>query len=364
MDRKSTETAHRGAGSGPFGSSPKGLISSRPSGGGGYGPLVGFIGAGVVGKALALALHRAGYPVVAAASRRLSSAQALAGPIDGCQACPEPQAVVDAAELVFIAVPDDAIGAVVEALAWRPGQMVVHTSGASSTDILSPASMIGALVGSFHPLQTFAGVEEALASLPGTTFALEGDPELLAVLQGMAEALRGRWLVLSPGDKALYHAAAVLVSNYTVALVDAACQLWQQLGVEPAQAVGALLPLLKGTVSNIERLGLPQCLTGPIARGDVDTVRRHLSALAERASALLPLYRELGLLTIPLGLAKGSLSREAAERLLRFLQDKGGWLPASRLDAPDDGAAGEAYVAVPHRLGSLAVGHAQIGKEE
>lgn len=282
-------------------------------------PKVGFIGAGVVGTTLAASLGAAGYPVVAAASRRLASAQRLASQVPGCSACAEAQPVADAAQLVFITTPDNAIVSVAGAVRWRPGQMVVHTSGAHSLDVLEAAAAQGALTGSFHPLQSFADVREAVASLPGTTFALEGEGELLCVLQELAEALGGRWLHVGPQDKALYHAAAVLVSNYTVALMQAASDLWAAWGARPQEAVAALMPLLRGTVRNIDRLGLPQALTGPIARGDTETVRWHLEALRERAPSLLPLYARLGLETIPIAQAKGDIDAAAAQEIASML---------------------------------------------
>jgi predicted short-subunit dehydrogenase-like oxidoreductase (DUF2520 family) len=141
--------------------------------------------------------------------------------------------------------------------------------------------------------------------MPGSTFALEGDGALLECLRQMVAALRGRAVELRPQDKALYHAAAVLVSNYVVTLMDMATRLWQQFGADPDLAAQALLPLLQGTVDNLRRLGLPDALTGPIARGDLGTVRRHMVALEATAPDLLPAYREMGLRTIPIAAALG-----------------------------------------------------------
>lgn len=280
---------------------------------------IGFIGAGTVGTTLAMALHRAAYPVVAVASRRFASAQALADRVTGCAAFPSPQAVADRADLVFITTPDDAIAEVVAAVTWRPGQGVVHTSGAVSLDVLAGARKRGAWTGSVHPLQTFADPEQGLALLPGSTFALEGDAPILPLLHALVEALGGRPLVLPPAAKTVYHIAAVLVSNYTVTLAKLATDLWATFGIAPDVALEALVPLLQGTSRNLQVLGLPAALTGPIARGDVGTVRRHLEALADRAPALLDVYRSLGRQTVPIAVAKGRLSPEAAAVLEHVL---------------------------------------------
>jgi predicted short-subunit dehydrogenase-like oxidoreductase (DUF2520 family) len=266
---------------------------------------VGFIGAGTTGGAFARCLAGAGYPVVAVASRTASSAEKLATRVDGCRAVADAQAVADAADLVFITTPDGAIGDVAAQVQWRPGTWVAHVSGAESLDVLEPARRAGASVGSIHPLQTFADHEQAVTSMPGSTFALEGDGALLECLREMVAALGGRAVELRPQDKALYHTAAVLVSNYVVTLMDMAATLWQQFGADQDSAAQALLPLLQGTVDNLRRLGLPDALTGPIARGDLGTVQRHLEALAASAPDLLPAYRELGLQTILVAAALG-----------------------------------------------------------
>jgi predicted short-subunit dehydrogenase-like oxidoreductase (DUF2520 family) len=292
-------------------------------------PRLGFIGAGTTGSAFARCLADAGYPVVAVASRTAASAERLAARLNGCRAVADAQAVADVADLVFITTPDAAIAGVAAQVRWRPGSWVVHVSGAESLDVLAPARRAGAAVGSIHPLQTFADYEQAVAAMPGSTFALEGDGALLECLREMVTALGGRAVELRPQDKALYHAAAVLVSNYVVTLMDMATRLWQQFGADPDSAPEALLPLLQGTVDNLRRLGLPDALTGPIARGDLGTVSRHLEALEAMAPDLLPAYRELGLQTIPVAAAlgrkraalgrSGGLDRRQAEALRDLL---------------------------------------------
>jgi len=281
---------------------------------------LGFIGAGTVGNALAIQLAERGYPVVAVASRRQKSASGLAGAVEGCQAVNRLQDVAEVADLVFITTPDDAINPVVTEVQWHPGQSVVHCSGADSTDILAPARQSGAQVGAFHPLQTFASVTQAIANIPGSTFALEAEEPLLATLKEMATSLDGQWIVLKAGDKVLYHAAAVIACNYLVTLVKLAIDLWQGFGIPPPQATQALLPLLRGTIINIERIGIPQCLTGPVARGDVGTIKKHLAALEETAPGVVSAYRELGRQTVPIAMAKGKIDQQQAEELLAIMQ--------------------------------------------
>lgn len=283
---------------------------------------IGFIGAGTVATALAVGLSNKGYPVVAVSSRGQDSARNLAELTSGCFAFSDNQDVADNAELVFITTPDDAIAPITCQIHWRSGHNVVHCSGADSADILEPARKAGALVGVFHPLQTFASLRQAMNNLPGTTFALEAEEPLLSRLKDMADALEGHWVELKAGDKVVYHAAAVLACNYLVTLVKLATDLWQTFAIPQEQAIKALMPLLRGTINNIDAIGIPQCLTGPIARGDTGTIKKHLSALQKVAPELVTTYQELGLKTIPIALAKGKINQKQADELKDILKQR------------------------------------------
>jgi predicted short-subunit dehydrogenase-like oxidoreductase (DUF2520 family) len=284
----------------------------------------GFIGAGTTGTALAVRLSQKGWPVVAVSSRTLSSARRLAKRVPSCRVYHTAQELADLAEMVFITTPDDVIAQVCSEVHWHKKQSVLHCSGAHSVDILGPAKKLGAAVGSFHPLQTFADVDQAIANLPGSTFALEGEEPLLSTLKELTRLLNGNWVELKPGDKVLYHAAAVFACNYLVTLVKLAQDLWKDFGVSPKEATRALLPLLRGTLNNIDNIGLPNCLTGPVARGDLGTIEKHLRALDARSPSLLTTYKELGLQTIPIALAKGKVNEQKAEemRVLLSLERK------------------------------------------
>jgi len=156
--------------------------------------------------------------------------------------------------------------------------------------------------------------------MPGTTFALEAEEPLLDTLKEMATALGGHWIVLKAEDKVIYHAAAVFACNYLVTLVKLAGDLWQTFGISPEATTQALLPLLKGTINNMATVGIPECLTGPIARGDTETVKKHLRALKKVAPDLVASYRELGLKTIPIAVAKGRINQGQAGQLEAILR--------------------------------------------
>ena len=286
---------------------------------------IGFIGAGTVGTALATRLSQKGARITAASSRSLISAERLASSLPHCHAYSSPQEVADVAELIFITTPDDAIPEVANEVHWHPGESVVHCSGAHSLDILKPANQAGANVGSFHPLQTFADINQAVENLPGSTFAIEAEEPLLSTLKELTSLLDGNWIELKPGDKVVYHAAAVFACNYMVTLVELATDLWQTFGVPQKEATKALIPLLRGTVNNINNIGLPDCLTGPISRGDLGTISKHLTALEDKNPSLLAAYKQLGLHTIPIALGKGKINEHKAEELKTlFTNSKGG----------------------------------------
>jgi len=275
-----------------------------------------------VGTGLAKGFARAGRDVVAVASRNIASAQTLAKRIRGARAC-APQEVADRADLVFLTVPDDAIEPVASIIRWRAGSACVHCSGAADLDLLKKAAADGAFTGGFHPLHMFGEPGESPDALSGCAIALAGPDALVEKLERLARSLGARPLRLPEGGRALYHAAANFSGAFVIALIEETIALWKKLGIAEADALAALLPLLRGTVDNVERLGAAGGLGSAVARGDLGTLRRHLDALARNAPDSLELYRILSLRTIPLALAKGTLKPETAKEITTLLWSRG-----------------------------------------
>lgn len=294
-------------------------------------PRIGVVGVGAVGMTLAWSLAACGYPVVTVMNRTPAVAAWLADRLPGCQVALSPAEMTTQAEVVILAVPDDALANVAASIPWRSGQAAVHCSGAAPARVLAIVGEQGALFGSFHPLLSIprnrpASADEALARLAGCTFAIEAPTSLAEILEVMAHRLGARAIFLQAQDRIPYHLAAVLASNYLVTLVSAATDLWGQFGISREEALVALAPLLRSTLANLEQLGLPQSLTGPIARGDTGTVRAHLGYLAnqqeqhlEEAVLLDEAYRILGLLSIPIAIDKGRLEADQVTALRRLL---------------------------------------------
>ncbi|MGR6837163.1 Rossmann-like and DUF2520 domain-containing protein [Syntrophomonas erecta] len=277
---------------------------------------IGIIGAGVVGTAVGVVLNQKGYEITGVHDIKSESTLQLVERI-GCTAHTSPQEVSRSADILFITTSDASIQNVVDTLADRKafyeGQVIVHMSGAQSSEILDRAKQFGAMVLSVHPLQSFANVDRAIDNLPGSVFSIEGDKEAYEVAVCIVETLQGEYCFIDRKAKPLYHAGACVVSNYLVTLIDFGIKLLESTGIPREAASKALMPLINGTVNNIQNIGIPRALTGPISRGDLTTILKHLDCLEEMAPELMRLYSWLGYYTAEIALEKGTIDTEAME---------------------------------------------------
>lgn len=293
-------------------------------------PAVAIIGPGKVGTALGVLAARAGIEVVAVGGGRRCSAQTAARLIGPAVRAVSSAEAAAAAPLILLTVPDDCIAHVcaqlTEQKAFAPGAFVAHCSGALASDVLAPArDTCCCETASMHPLQTFPSVEAAVARLPGTPFFIEGCPSACEMFDAFARAIGGRPCRIRSDTKALYHAAAAMTSNFLVTLLDAASAVMamalpESAGANRHEALAAMEPLLRATVDNVTAMGPEAALTGPIARGDVQTVQRHLQALERFSSEFRDAYRSMARLTVDLALRKGTLSEDAARELQALLR--------------------------------------------
>lgn len=268
-------------------------------------PGTAILGAGRMGQGIGLGLARAGWDVTLLAR----TARAVPPPLR-LVAGPPSGDVVRGAPLLVVATPDDQIGAAAEALGATggvgPGHVALHLSGLLDRAALAPLAGTGAALGSFHPLQTVANPVQAPARLRGAFAGIEGEPRAMAAGREIAGALGMTAVPVDPAAKPLYHAGAVFSANYTTALAGVARRLAVEAGVAADVAARMYLPLVAGAAGNLAELGIAAALTGPIRRGDLGTIRAHLTALPPD---LRPLYRMLGLAALELareaGLADG-----------------------------------------------------------
>jgi len=264
----------------------------------------GIIGTGIVGTALAVRLEEAGHECLGVHTRsRLSYVRFRKYlKIDHLTI----EELVPAVDILFITTQDGVIRSIAEKLSEnaliKSGQVWIHCSGSLPSEVLRVKESLPVCYLSLHPLQAFASVEEALTILPGTHFGIEGDKEELG--EEIVKDLGGIPHHILAEKKTLYHTGAVVASNYLVVLASFAVELFAEAGIPGEEALDSLLPLMRGTLSNLEQVGIPQALTGPIARGDAQVVQGHLDYMPPE---LVEIYQGLGLKALELGENKKAL---------------------------------------------------------
>ncbi len=282
---------------------------------------VGVVGAGRVGTALAVALRRAGHRVTGASAVSEASRSRVERYLSGTPVL-QPEEVIAAADLVLLTVPDDALGGLVAGLAATgaplAGRMLAHTSGRHGLAVLEPAVELGALPLALHPVMTFTGRPDDADKLAGISFGVTAPDVLRPAAEVLVMEMGGEPVFIAEEDRSLYHAALAGAANHLVTLVVQATDLLSRAGVaQPSRMLG---PLLSAALDNALRLG-DAALTGPVARGDVDTVAGHLAALQAHAPEALPAYLALARLTASRALASGMLTAPDAQRLLDVLAE-------------------------------------------
>ncbi|MBN2373611.1 DUF2520 domain-containing protein [bacterium] len=278
------------------------------------------IGAGRVGTAMACLAKERGYRIIGLCCLHFEKAKIAAVFLNQSGAAYEaPGPWLKDADITLITTPDGEIGRVCGQIAakgyFRQGSVVAHCSGAHPSSILVTASDAGCHTGSIHPLQSCATQELAIKAIPSSYFCIEGSEYARDELKGLALAIGGRILEIATADKPLYHAGAAVASNFLVAVINFALTLYENIGIDRQKGVQALAPLFEGTINNIKSVGIPEALTGPIMRGDLETVEAHLAALKEKMPGYIGLYCALGHETVKVALAKGTINQEIGRRI-------------------------------------------------
>lgn len=283
---------------------------------------IGIIGAGVVGTAVGVILREKGYLFAGIYDKQSASAETLGKRI-GCRVFDSVQKLSESSDILFITTSDSTIQEIVVILAdcraFHGEQIIIHMSGAHSSEILNRAREMGAKILSVHPLQSFANPDQAIKILPGSVFSIEGDREAYEIAEDIVDSLGGEYFFIDSKAKPLYHAGACVVSNFMVTIIDFGVKLLGKAGIPQNEAVRALMPLITGSVKNIEKIGIPDALTGPIARGDLNTVSHHLSSLEEMAPEFIELYKCLGFYTTELAMKKATIDSKKREDLQKML---------------------------------------------
>jgi predicted short-subunit dehydrogenase-like oxidoreductase (DUF2520 family) len=286
---------------------------------------VGVVSAGRVGAVLGAALARAGHTVVAASGVSRDSLRRAEELLPGVPLRP-PDEVVQGADLVLLALPDDALAGMVRGLvaagAVRSGQIVVHTSGAHGVDVLEPAAEQGALPLALHPVMTFTGRAEDLERIVACSFgvtAADGDEAAWSVGEALVVEMGAEPVRISAAARPLYHTALAHGANHLITLVGESAELLRRAGVgNPERLLG---PLLSAALDNALRHG-DRALTGPVARGDAGTVLAHRRVLAKHAPEMLPSYRALAARTAGRAQAVGLLRANMAPDVIAAIESE------------------------------------------
>jgi predicted short-subunit dehydrogenase-like oxidoreductase (DUF2520 family) len=280
---------------------------------------VGVVGAGRVGAALAAALASAGHEIVAAAGESDASHRRIAELLPGTPN-EKPSTVARSCDLLLLTVPDDMLPNVVAVLsasgAIRPGQYVVHTSGRHGLAVLEDARAVGARPVAMHPAMTFTGTAVDLGRLPGCVFGLTAGPGERAFAEGLVADLGGRAMWVPEEMRTLYHAGLAHGANHLVTLVTQAMELLAAAGAD--DPAGTLRPLLTAALDNALDEG-DAALTGPIVRGDVNTVRAHLADITANAPQTLASYVAMARASLDRVVTDGRLLPIRAEKMRQVL---------------------------------------------
>ena len=282
---------------------------------------IGVVGAGRVGAVLAAALREAGHEIAAVAGESHASRTRIDTLLPGVRV-DKPTAVSRACDLLLLTVPDDMLSNVVTMLAAsgaiREGQYVVHTSGKHGLAVLQPAADAGAHVLAMHPAMTFTGTHVDLARLAGCVYGVTANPDTDDLAAKLVADLRGRLLRVAEDRRALYHAGLAHGANHLVTLVSQAMDLLRDSGADDPAAT--LRPLLTAALDNALEYG-SAALTGPIVRGDVETVRAHLRDIAANRPATLESYVAMARATANQAVVDGRLLPIRAAKLVGVLND-------------------------------------------
>ncbi|MBU4483724.1 MAG: DUF2520 domain-containing protein [Actinobacteria bacterium] len=293
------------------------------------------IGAGRVGTTVSYTLAEKELPNIklkAMSSRSMESLnrakKILGSKAAGVIFTRENSKAVSQANCILICTPDDVINSVCSDIFKDKSKdfknyYAIHFSGSKSLEVLNSARAAGAEIASIHPLKSFASIEEAIKSLPGTIFGITySSAESKKMAEFLVKSLGGEIIEVENNKKPLYHAAACVASNYLVTLINYAVLIHKKMGIKPEDSLKGLMGLVEGTISNIKKMGTEKSLTGPIARGDVGTIKEHVKSFNEFFSKEdSTLYKMMGIETSKIAHQNKWIKESTVEELKEILKE-------------------------------------------
>jgi predicted short-subunit dehydrogenase-like oxidoreductase (DUF2520 family) len=296
---------------------------------------ISIIGAGKVGTNIGYHIVKSGLPFAGIFSKRSSSAIRAIRAIGKSRVLSSMRELIPASDIIIIAVNDSEIGNVVKEISREQSlerqeqgigglnkKIFIHTCGSLPSSVLFPLVRFGASVASMHPLQTISSSDSGMQSLKGTSFLIEGGKEAVSAARMIARKTGGKALIIDKKDKCAYHLAAAFLSNYIVSLADMALDVIPDVSLSKRELSKIFSPLIEGTARNLRMHGMPDALTGPISRGDIATVRKHLEMLKDESSELRTLHRILARRALRIAVKQKRLSAEKKVLLMRLLGQK------------------------------------------
>lgn len=286
---------------------------------------IGFIGAGKVGTAFGRYLKNHGFLLAGYYSKRSASAK-KATTITGSKCHQSLASLSDTSDILFITTPDNVIGEICTVLQHekliQKGQVIGHMSGSFSSEILDNIKTAGAFVFSLHPMLSFADVENAVLELEHAVFSIEGDRPALLKIEKIIKKIGNPLIKLKPDQKAIYHASACIISNYLTTLINEGLSLLEKIGINKQDGIITISPLIQSTIKNIQKLGTAEALTGPIARGDDMTIKKHLDALNTTLyEEHLDFYTYMGKKTLDLAIERALTDKKKIDSIKKLFEN-------------------------------------------
>ncbi len=287
---------------------------------------VTIIGVGRLGSALIKALHKTHYTIVGLIDHNLTRAEQIAAYVNAEMFSDTIFNLLDAG-IIFISVPDDEIASVVSDLKIhferkRFSKFVFHTSGVLTSDVFDPLRKYGVAGASFHPIQTFAGEVDDWKKFRNIYFGVEGDPTAIEKASQMIRDLKSHKIIIPKKFRSLYHLDCTIASNYMVSLMVPVVDLFEEMNFSEQETLKILFPLLSTTLSNLRSNGIEGALTGPISRGDIGTIKKHLEILSDKFPAYKSMYQLHGKILLELKSVSGKIYGEKHNDMRKLLMAK------------------------------------------
>lgn len=285
---------------------------------------IGFIGAGKVGNSIGCYLKKNNIEIVGYYSRSTTSAQKAAQRTKS-NTFYDINTLASKSDLIFITTPDDVIKDTANNLSktsldWNE-KIFCHMSGVHNSNILLPLNKKGATICSLHPILSFADIDSAVSALKSTPFTLEGKGTKLDTIKEILNHCGNPWTEISTENKTLYHISTCMLSNYLVTLLNTSFDMLSSIGFSDEDLIEFTKPLIEGTVANILNVGTGKALTGPISRGDVGTLEKHLNKLNDCTENWQEIYTVLAKQTIELAANENRIDRLTKSKLMEVLKN-------------------------------------------